>query len=62
MDDVERTAEEAPSGTAMGRRAFFRRALLVAGGYGHRRMRELAFGGVTRTLFDDADMPVLFSH
>ena len=37
-------------------------ALLVAGGYGHRRMRELAFGGVTRTLFDEADMPVLFSH
>lgn len=26
------------------------------------RMRELVFGGVTRTLFDEADMPVLFSH
>lgn len=37
-------------------------ALLVAGGYGHRRMRESVFGGVTRTLFDQADMPVLFSH
>lgn len=37
-------------------------ALLVVGGYGHRRMRELVFGGVTRTLFDEADMPVLFSH
>ena len=32
MDDVERTEEEAPTGTAMDRRAFFRRALLVAGG------------------------------
>jgi len=37
-------------------------ALLVVGGYGHRRMRESVFGGVTRTLFDQADMPVLFSH
>jgi hypothetical protein len=32
MDDVERTAEEAPPGTSMDRRTFFRRALLVAGG------------------------------
>lgn len=32
MDDVERTAEDAPGRTAMDRRAFFRRALLVAGG------------------------------
>jgi nucleotide-binding universal stress UspA family protein len=37
-------------------------ALLVVGGYGHRRMRESVFGGVTRTLFEEADMPVLFSH
>ncbi len=36
--------------------------LLVAGGYGHRRMREYVFGGVTKTLFDEADLPVLFSH
>jgi hypothetical protein len=25
-------------------------------------MRESVFGGVTRTLFEEADMPVLFSH
>ncbi len=36
--------------------------LLVAGGYGHLRMREQVFGGVTKILFDDADLPVLFSH
>ena len=32
MDDAERTAEDVPTATAMDRRAFFRRALLVAGG------------------------------
>jgi nucleotide-binding universal stress UspA family protein len=37
-------------------------ALLVAGGYGHTRAREFVMGGVTRTLFEDARMPVLFSH
>lgn len=36
--------------------------LLVAGGYGHRRAHERVFGGVTRTLFEKADLPVLFSH
>ena len=36
--------------------------LLVAGGYGHTRAREFVMGGVTRTLFEDAKMPVLFSH
>ena len=36
--------------------------LLVAGGYGHTRAREFVMGGVTRTLFEDARLPVLFSH
>ena len=36
--------------------------LLVAGGYGHTRAREWVMGGVTRTLFEDAQLPVLFSH
>lgn len=36
--------------------------LIVAGGYGHARMREWAFGGVTRELFLDCPLPVLFSH
>jgi nucleotide-binding universal stress UspA family protein len=36
--------------------------LLVAGGYGHTRAREFMMGGVTRTLFHDAPIPVLFSH
>jgi nucleotide-binding universal stress UspA family protein len=36
--------------------------LLVAGGYGHTRAREFVMGGVTRTLFEDAQLSVLFSH
>ena len=36
--------------------------LIVAGAYGHSRVRELAFGGVTRTLLTQMTVPVLFSH
>ncbi|WP_454743732.1 universal stress protein [Cupriavidus necator] len=35
---------------------------LVAGGYGHSRMRELVIGGTTRTLMRHTGVPVLFSH
>ena len=36
--------------------------LIVAGGYGHSRLREWALGGVTRDLLNDAPICVLFSH
>ncbi|WP_139206749.1 universal stress protein [Luteibacter sp. UNCMF331Sha3.1] len=36
--------------------------LLVAGGYGHGRLREWALGGTTRELFIESPIPVLFSH
>jgi nucleotide-binding universal stress UspA family protein len=36
--------------------------LIVAGGYGHSRAREMIFGGVTRTLMSEMTVPVLFSH
>jgi nucleotide-binding universal stress UspA family protein len=36
--------------------------LIVAGGYGHTRVREQVFGGVTRALFEQKRVPVLFSH
>lgn len=35
---------------------------IVCGGFGHSRMRELVFGGVTRHLHEHATLPVLFSH
>jgi nucleotide-binding universal stress UspA family protein len=36
--------------------------LLVMGGYGHGRMQETVFGGVTREMFRSMTVPVLMSH
>ena len=36
--------------------------LLVIGGYGHSRLRELILGGVTRELLQHMTLPVLMSH
>lgn len=36
--------------------------LLVMGAYGHSRMRELAFGGATRSILETMTVPVLLSH
>jgi nucleotide-binding universal stress UspA family protein len=36
--------------------------LLVMGAYGHSRMREMIFGGVTRHMMRDMTVPTLFSH
>ena len=37
-------------------------ALLVMGGYGHSRLREWAFGGVTRRVLRGVEVPVLIAH
>lgn len=36
--------------------------LLVVGGFGHGRLRETVFGGVTRSLIDGASLPVFMIH
>jgi nucleotide-binding universal stress UspA family protein len=36
--------------------------LIVMGGYGHTRFRELLIGGATRTVLTDMQVPVLFAH
>jgi nucleotide-binding universal stress UspA family protein len=36
--------------------------LLVVGGYGHSRAREMVLGGVTRALLQHMTLPVLMSH
>lgn len=36
--------------------------LIVAGAFGHNRYREWVLGGVTRTLLEEAQVPVLFAH
>ena len=35
---------------------------IVQGAYGHSRMREMLFGGVTRGLLADAPVPILLGH
>jgi nucleotide-binding universal stress UspA family protein len=36
--------------------------LIVMGGYGHSRMRELVLGGATRHILEHMTVPVLLSH
>lgn len=36
--------------------------LLVMGGDGHSRLREIIFGGVTRCVLQQKPLPVLLSH
>lgn len=36
--------------------------LLVMGGYGHSRVREMVFGGFTKRVLGGADIPVLMAH
>jgi nucleotide-binding universal stress UspA family protein len=36
--------------------------MIVAGGYGHSRVRELVMGGTTRTLMRRAEVPLFLSH
>jgi nucleotide-binding universal stress UspA family protein len=36
--------------------------LLVVGAYGHSRIRELIFGGVTESLMDGASLPIFLAH
>jgi nucleotide-binding universal stress UspA family protein len=36
--------------------------LVVMGAYGHSRWREAVFGGTTRTMMEQTDLPVLFAH
>jgi nucleotide-binding universal stress UspA family protein len=35
---------------------------IVMGAYGHSRIREAVLGGVTRTMLDNADRPLLLAH
>ncbi|MCF6431165.1 universal stress protein [Leisingera sp. MMG026] len=47
---IQRRAREAGAG------------LVVMGAYGHSRLREAVFGGTTRTMIDQTELPVLFAH
>jgi len=36
--------------------------LLVMGGYGHSRLREIVLGGTTRTIMQSMTVPIFMSH
>lgn len=42
--------------------SYFGSDLIVTGGYGHGRLREWAFGGVTRDLLGHCNACCLMSH
>jgi nucleotide-binding universal stress UspA family protein len=46
----------------LGRAADYGSDLLVMGGYGHSRTRQLVFGGATREILNHMTLPVLMSH
>jgi len=48
--------------TLTGKAAELEADLMVMGGYGHSRMRELILGGVTRYVLGHAGLPVLMAH
>ena len=62
------TVSQFPSGGRDVARAIQQRAreagagLVVMGAYGHSRLREAVFGGTTRTMIEQTDLPVLFAH
>ncbi len=58
---VESSGASAAS-TLLARAREFRSDLVVMGAYGHSRLTELVFGGVTRTALESAELPVLMSR
>jgi nucleotide-binding universal stress UspA family protein len=52
-DEVDTIVREAEVGQA---------SMLVMGGYGHSRAREIFFGGVTRYMMSETQLPVLMAH
>jgi nucleotide-binding universal stress UspA family protein len=60
-------ARQSVPGTDIGSQILSRAAdlnadLVVMGGYGHSRMRELVLGGATRSMLEAMTVPVLMSH
>ncbi len=60
---VPRTCEGRTTAEAILRTASERAsAYVVMGAYGHSRLREYVFGGVTRSLITDAPLPLVLAH
>lgn len=59
---VEKSRGRHVSRVILDRASRSRAHLIVAGGYGHSRLREWVVGGTTRALFHDSPVPLFFSH
>lgn len=53
--------DDALIAAALAEHARSRRAYAVMGGYGHGRLREFLFGGVTRTMLSDSAVPLVIA-
>ena len=58
----ERRAEPSVEDALMGAAREISASCIVMGGYGHTRLRELVFGGVTRAMLKGCPVPLLLSH
>lgn len=54
--------DDDPANALLSYAADFGADLMVAGGYGHSRIREALFGGVTRTLLSSQTLPLFLSR
>jgi nucleotide-binding universal stress UspA family protein len=59
---VTESADHSTASALLSRAKEFRADLVVMGAYGHSRLTEFVFGGVTRTALWDAELPVLMSR
>lgn len=63
VEVVNIKTEDCPVGVTLQERALEVGAtLMVMGGYGHSRLRELVLGGATRGVLSDLRLPILLSH
>jgi nucleotide-binding universal stress UspA family protein len=58
---IEREDKDIPEAILREVRSF-QASLVVMGGYGHSRLREFIFGGVTRLMLSKLPVPVLMAH
>lgn len=58
----ERRTDTDPGDALLSLAADLQAGLIVMGGYGHARFRELLLGGVTKTVLASMTVPVLMSH
>ena len=63
VEIAKRRAEGEPAATILqGVAKEYRADLLIAGGYGHSRLRERFLGGVTRSFLEAPEVPIFLAH